>query len=263
MSAKIFAFASIFALASALPAEPRANTECSKGTSFYSCFGQIGCFATDPCINGPPTASSTKPPCTTTTISTTPTISTSNPTVTPAAPKTNEATPRAYNIFIQQEDAEGDLTGHIDLRKNAEGVITTINTLVFDNLPADAKNCKLMWRTNATSIPSRFRGIGDGRAWIRQLTGHPAMGEKWVNKDLDQYRDPAADYPEKSQWDFTELFKAPFEQVEKAMADQRPVDVRCGATVAVEVKGSDQGEGENMVFIQHDQYHGIYLAYES
>ncbi|ORY12759.1 hypothetical protein BCR34DRAFT_563323 [Clohesyomyces aquaticus] len=235
MSTKLFTFASLLALASALPhstlSQRRAqNTECwqtNPGTSFYRCDnGYVGCFASDPCAL-------------------------------PAKPvNVYELTkPRSYNIYVLSEAQHNveDKVPHVDLNKPADSSITTTNAMVFDNVPAGAKNCQLHWRSTAPNDENSFTVAGSGAAFSRQLLGFPS-GDEIVSFDgLKKYQDPNAKWSQSL--DFTGWTEMP--------GSHTGPRLNCATQVALELKGSDgPADQENRVFITLTETNGFYLTYE-
>ncbi|CAI6236433.1 unnamed protein product [Periconia digitata] len=249
MSTKAIIFASIVAFTSALPSYGKntETTECwrtNPGTSFYRCAnGNIGCFAYDPCG---PQVSSTTPP--TTVPNVTPT-----PTTVPSA-KYTLTQPRSYNIYPLNEalhDSE-DPVSHVDLLKVANGGIVTTNAMVFENIPAGAKNCFLGWNSTVPGGENDFKVTGKGQASRRQLTGFPTSEEKVSFNSLKKYQDNSAEWSQSL--DFTGWVESP--------GTHGSGFLKCGEQVALEIKGSDDGEGENRVFITNTEDNGFFLTYE-
>ncbi|KAF2727562.1 hypothetical protein EJ04DRAFT_517179 [Polyplosphaeria fusca] len=251
MSAKLYAFTTFLALTSALPSTLRStlserraqNTECwqtNPGTQFYRCAnGYVGCFATDPCAL-PPLASST-------------TIPTSTPT--PEPPKVYEITkPRSFNIYVLSEAQHNvqDQVPHVDLNKPEGSRTTTTNAMVFDNVPAGAKNCQLKWRSTAPNDENNFTVSGNGQAWHRQLLGFPSGNEIVSYDGLKKYQDPNAEFS--PSLDFTGWPELP--------GDHTGPTLNCAEQVAVELKGSDEGDQVNRVFMTLTETNGFYLSYE-
>ncbi|PVH97844.1 hypothetical protein DM02DRAFT_616229 [Periconia macrospinosa] len=261
MSTKFFAIAGLLALTSALPASERATLterahgDCwltNPGTQYYKCFQYDGCFAKDPCDpNSPP------PPSTTTPCATSSATPSTIPSSTPTPPKSYEITrPRAYNIYVLSKEQHNvqDKTGHIDLNKPAGSRITTTNALVFDNVPKDAKNCRLMWRTVKPDETNSFRVDGNGQAWTRQLTGFPTGTEKdLVSFDgLKKYQDPNAQW---SPLDFT--------GGENDHSERTAQSLKCAEQIGLEMTGSDGGDEELIrIFMTLGEKNGVYLKYD-
>ncbi|KAJ4305059.1 hypothetical protein N0V90_000589 [Kalmusia sp. IMI 367209] len=249
MSAKLFTFTTLLALTAALPSGPRntierrgatIRTDCwqtNPGTSFYRCAnGYIGCFAHDPC-DLPSISDPTSPPAPSPSITT------------PETPQQHEITePRSFNIYPKQVNVE-DPVGHVDLKKTAdEGIITT-NALVFDNVPANAKNCNLKWRTDKANDRSTFFADGFGQVFSRQLFGFPSG--KVTYNSLEEFRDNEAEFV--SSMDFTGWESSP--------TTHGGPSLKCAEQVAVELKPSGQGDGDNRVFITLTKTNGFYLTY--
>ncbi|KAF9740435.1 hypothetical protein PMIN06_009547 [Paraphaeosphaeria minitans] len=250
MSTKLFAFTSLLALAASRPtlsvrrAESSECWQTNPGTVFYSCSnGYHGCFYQDPCSLSP--LSSTDP----TSITPSPTTSSDIPV------EIHELTkPRSFNIYVLSEAQHNvqDQVGHVDLNKPEGSAITTTNALVFDDVPAGAKNCNLNWRSTVSNDENNFTVKGAGQAYTRQLTGFPAKSEIVSYDGLKKYQDPSA------QWTLSLDFTGWTEQP----TSHRGPGLACGSQVAVEIKGSDEGEGENRVFITLTETSGFYLTYE-
>ncbi|KAF2444623.1 hypothetical protein P171DRAFT_443626 [Karstenula rhodostoma CBS 690.94] len=247
MATKLFAFTSLLALAAARPTVTSRSADRSDcwqtnpGTVFYSCSnGYTGCFYQDPC-SLPPLPSSAPP--------------TPLPTTTSEAPEKHElTTPRSYNIYplsTAQHNVQ-DKVPHVDLNKPAGSATTTTNALVFDNVPAGAKNCILNWRSTAPTDENNFTVNGSGQAWTRQLTGFPAKTDIVSFDGLKPFQDPAAEWT--PSLDFTGWTESP--------GSHAGSKLECGEQVAVELKGSGEGEGENRVFITLTKTNGFFLTYE-
>jgi hypothetical protein len=188
MSTKIFIFTSLLALSSALRTtlteRRQVNTECwqtNPGTQFYRCInGYVGCFAKDPCALPP--------------------LSTATPSIPSDIPvsTTHEITEsRSYNIYPRNGADESDLVPHVDLQKSAtEGIVRT-NALVFDNVPENAKNCRLQWRSDKADDPSFFV-VGAGQVYSRQLLGFPSSEDPVTYKSLKPFQDTQKDLGEQS-----------------------------------------------------------------
>lgn len=249
MSAKAFIVTSLLALASALPSSTRSilderqSTECwqtNPGTTFYRCAnGYVGCFKTDPC-SLPPIPSATAGP------------GGKGPTT---QAKVNELTiPRSYNIYpnSKQQSNTQDKVGHVDINKPANSKVTTTNAMVFDNVPAGAKNCQLKWRSTLPNDRNQFTVNGNGQAWHRQLKGWPTDKEVVSFDGLKKYQDKKAEW--KLSIDFTGWQQQP--------GDHIGPSVRCEKQVGIELKGSDKGNQENRVVITHTETNGFYLTYD-
>ena len=254
MSTKLFALTSFLAFTSALPSALRSilsersagQSDCwqtNPGTVFYNCAnGYVGCFSQDPC-SLPKLGSTTAPP----TPSTTPT---------PAPPAVYEITkPRSFNIYVLSEAQHNvqDQVPHVDLNKPKDSATTTTNAMVFDNVPAGARNCQLKWRSTEMNGENMFTVAGNGQAWSRQLSGFPTKEEIVSFDGLKKYQDPEAEW--KSSLDFTGWTESP--------GDHTSTALKCAEQVAIELKGSDEPlEQENRVFITLTETNGLYLTYE-
>lgn len=246
MSSKLFALTSLLAIASALPAGLRAREECwqtNPGSTFYSCAnGYVGCFFQDPC-GLPPLSSTTTP-------------STPSSTPTPAVSSIYEVTkPRSYNIYVLSEAQHNveDPVPHVDLNKPKDSKTTTTNAMVFDNIPAGAKNCQLRWRSTTQDDANNFFVKGSGQAWSRQLNGFPTEDEIVSYDGLKKYQDPEAEW--KASLDFTGWTDSP--------GSHGGPSLKCGEQVALELKGADEPlDQENRVFITLTETNGFYLTYE-
>jgi hypothetical protein len=248
MSTKLFTLTTLLALTSALPLIPRdtilerraaqaEHWQTKTETQFYRCAnGYVGYFSSDPCAL-PPLASTT-----TTTV----------PTPTAQTPRVYEITqPRSYNVYIQQSPDEVlDKVEHVDLQKPKGSRTTTTNAMVFENVPTGAKNCRLNWRNTIPNMDNIFSVVGAGQAWHRQLLGFP--DGKTLPFHLNPYRDPSATWS--PSLDFTGWPGSPGDHLGPAL--------KCGSQVAIELKGSDEGEQENRVFITLTETNGFYLSYE-
>lgn len=245
MAFKILVLANLLVLTSALPSGLRSGfsersadrSDCwqtDPGTVFYNCAnGYVGCFSSDPC-NSPP-----RPP----------------PALNPEPPKTHEITkPRSFNIYVLSEAQHNvqDQVPHVDLNKPKGSRITTTNALVFDNVPAGAKNCRLNWRSTSPNDENNFTVAGQGQALHRQLNGFPGKDEIVSYDGLKKYQNPEAVWS--SSLDFTGWPENPRDHIGPA--------VECGEQVGLELKGSDEGEQENRVFITLTETNGFYLTYE-
>ncbi|KAF1974729.1 hypothetical protein BU23DRAFT_89765 [Bimuria novae-zelandiae CBS 107.79] len=257
MSTKLFTLTSLLALTSALPSGLRstlferraATTECDAGTWFYKCSnGYVGCFNYDPCslpkLESTATTSPTVP---------SPTSSSSS-TPTSEPPKIYEITkPRSYNIYHSEgQTNEEDKVPHVDLVKAENGTIVTSNAMIFDNVPAGAKNCRLNWRHSVGIEGDEFTVEELGQAFARPLTGFPTPPEKVSFNGLKKYQDTAA--PWSQGLDFQNWPGLP------AREHYGP-SVPCGTQVAVEVKGSEEGVKANRVYITNTKTNGFYLSY--
>ncbi|KAL1610474.1 hypothetical protein SLS60_002142 [Paraconiothyrium brasiliense] len=247
MATKLFAFTTLLAFAAARPtlSERHADrSDCwqtNPGTVFYNCAnGYIGCFDQSPC-DRPPLASTTS--------------TTTAPTSTPEAPEAHEITkPRSFNIYVLSEAQHNvqDEVPHVDLNKPVDSRTTTTNAMVFDNVPTGAKNCRLRWRSTESNDGNSFFVKGNGQAWHRQLTGFPTKEEIVSYDGLKPYQDPEADWS--PSLDFTGWPESPADHIGPAL--------KCGEQVAVELKGSDDGEQENRIFITLTETNGFYLTYD-
>ncbi|KAJ4296489.1 hypothetical protein N0V90_006534 [Kalmusia sp. IMI 367209] len=252
MSTKLFTFTSLLALTSALPSglrstlsERRADrSDCwqtKPGSVFYNCAnGYVGCFYQDPCSLPPLESTPTTPPST----------------PTPAPPKVYEITkPRSFNIYVLSEAQHNvqDQVPHVDLNKPKGSRTTTTNALVFDNVPTGAKNCHLNWRSTKPNGENVFTVKGQGQAWHRQLNGFPTKSEIVSYDGLKKYQDPTAEWKPSLDFSFWP---------EQEPRDHRGPSVECAEQVAVELKGNDEGEQENRVFITLTETNGFYLTYE-
>jgi hypothetical protein len=234
MSTKLFTFTALLALTSALPSGLYEREE--PAAQYYRCAnGYVGYFSSNPCAL-PPLATTT-----TTTL----------PTQTAQTSRVYEMTrPRSYNVYpLQSDDTVSDKVEHVDLHKPEGSKITTTNVMVFDNVPAGAKNCKLGWRSTAPNAENSFTAVGAGQAWHRQLLRFP---EGIAPFHLNPYRDASAEWS--PSMDFQGWPSIP--------RDHGGPSMKCGSQVAVEVRGSDEGEEENRVFITLTETNGFYLSYE-
>lgn len=246
MSARILAFTRLLAFVSALPSGLHSTlserspdrSECWRtepGSSFYNCFGYVGCFYSDPCSLPHRPSSTTLP--------------------TPEPPKTHEITrPRSYNIYVLSEALrdEEDSSSHVDLEKPEGSGITKTTAMVFENVPKGAKNCRIMWRSAARNDRSVFFVEGQGQAWVRQLNGFPTKPERVTFDGLKKYQDPEAEWS--AGLDFTGWPESP--------GTHNGPYVNCAERIGIELKGSDQGEALNQVYIVLTDTDGIYLTYE-
>ena len=249
MYTNILTFTTLISLTSALPSglrrtepsPPADISECWKtdpGSVFYNCKGYIGCFHTSPCEGAPAPTPVPAPPA-------------------PTTPKVYTITkPRSYNIYVRSEAQHNieDRVYHVDLHKPADSTITTTNAMVFDNVPAGAKNCRLRWRTSEPDSDNVFTVAGDGNVWTRQLTGFPVQGVETVSYDgLKKYQDPAAEWsPSLSFADWI-----------GTVDDHTGPSMECGSQVAVELMGAAEPfEQENRVFLTLTETNGFYLSYE-
>jgi hypothetical protein len=249
MSTKLFTFTTLLALTSAIPlsntvSERSAqNTECwqtNPGTQFYRCAnGYVGCFSSDPCALPPIASTTTVTP-------------TSGPT--PVSKVYEITKPRSYNIYPLVEAMHNveDKVGHVDLNKPEGSRTTTTNAMVFDDVPAGAKNCQLKWRSVAPSDGNSFTVAGNGQAWHRQLLGFPSGNELVSFEGIKKYQDTSKDFS--PSLDFTGWTTIPGDHVGPTL--------KCDKQVAVELKGSDDGDQENRIFITLTDVNGFYLSYE-
>jgi hypothetical protein len=248
MSTTLFTLTGLLAFTSALPSALRSTlsersadrSDCNAGTVFYNCAnGYVGCFP----------AATYPDPCTTIPAS---------PSTTPAStiPKVYEITkPRSFNIYVLSEAQHNvqDPVPHVDLNKPKGSATTTTNAMVFDNVPAGAKNCQLKWRSTETNGENMFTVAGNGQAWSRQLNGFPTKEEIVSFDGLKKYQDPEAEW--KASLDFTGWTESP--------GDHTSTTLKCAEQVAIELKGSDEPlEQENRVFITLTETNGLYLTYE-
>ncbi|KAF2651879.1 hypothetical protein K491DRAFT_696106 [Lophiostoma macrostomum CBS 122681] len=254
MSAKAFAFTSLLALTSALrstPAQRRRDiSDCSHtpGTQFYRCSnGYVGCYAQDPCAL-PTISSSSSTPTTTT-----PTSSTPTPTVadaTPTATGLEITVPRSFNIYPQNGAQNQDEVPHVDLKKTDDGILVTTNALLFENVPSNAQNCRLQWRTEKEDDKSLFFVTGIGLVYSRQLLGWPEGDVTF--ESLKPFQDNETGF--RGGLDFTGWESDP-----RSHGGPR---VNCAEQIAIELKGSEGGDGENRVFIANTKTNGMYLTYD-
>ena len=147
---------------------------------------------------------------------------------------------------------EENRNGHVDLNKPEGDSITTTNAMVFDNVPKDAKNCRLMWKSVTRNDNNVFFVLGQGKAWVRQLNGFPTKEEGVSFNSLKKYQDSQAEW--EPSLDFTGgpanpgVHDGPY--------------VKCAEQIGLELKGSDQGEQHNRIFIAISDTTGLYLTYE-
>lgn len=255
MYTKAFTLATLLTLTSALPSGSgktivdrqgaTIRTDCwniKPGTQFYRCAnGYIGCFEKDPCALPPLAADPTQP-----------TESTPSTSPAPPASTANEITePRSYNIYEQFPDSY-DPVPHVDLKKTVEGGIVTRNAMVFENVPEGATNCNLMWRSDKADDKNSFFVTGEGQVWSRQLTGFPAEDEDVTYATLEEFRNNDVEFSQSM--DMTGWPASP--------SDHMGPSLECGSVVAVELHGSDKGDGENRVFITNTATNGFYLSYD-
>ena len=243
MSTKLFIFTSLLALTSALRStlteRRQVNTECPQtnpGTQFYHCSnGYVGCFAEDPCAF---------PPFSTTT----PSI----PSATPIPTRHEITEPRSYNIYPQNGNGIEDPVPHVDLQKVVKEGIVTTNALVFDNVPENAKNCRLDWRSDKANDRSNFFVEGAGQAYFRQLLGFPSRPVSVIFETLKRFQDTEKEFSQGL--DFTGWENSPAQHIGPSL--------KCARQVAVELKGEEGGEDANRVFIANTATNGLYLTYE-
>jgi hypothetical protein len=254
MSAKVFALTSLLALTSALRSTPsqrrRDISDCSHtpGTQFYRCSnGYVGCYAQDPCAL-PALSSTSSTPTTTTVSSATPTPTVAD--ATPTATALEITVPRSFNIYPQIVDSAEDPVPHVDLKKTAaEGIVTT-NALLFENVPANAQNCRLQWRSEKVDDKSMFFVTGNGLVSSRQLLGFPSGDVTF--ESIKPFQDNNTDF--RASMDFTGWESSPGTHGGPRMV--------CGEQVAVELMGAETGDGENRVFIANTETNGMYLTYD-
>jgi len=241
MSAKLIAFTALLSITSALRStiteRRQVNTECwqtNPGTVFYNCAnGYVGCFKEDPCALPP------KPD-------------------TPELPTIYEITqPRSYNIYpkspLAPEDELEDKVPHVDLKKEPGRGIVTTNAMVFDDVPAGAKNCQLMWRLDGKDGLGGFRLTGThGLIYTRQLLGFPDENTPVTFSNLKPFLNTAEEFSPSintSGWELT------------TGAHIGPA-LECAEQVAVEMIQDDSGAEDDRIFMVNTETNGFYLTYQ-
>jgi hypothetical protein len=237
MSIKFFAFTALLSLTSALrptiTERREVNTECwltNPGTTFYNCGnGYVGCFEKDPCALPPA------------------------PTATPKV--SHEITkPRSYNIY-PKSTAEVELEDpvpHIDLKKEKGRGIVTTNAIVFDNVPANAKNCLLKWRTDGKEGGSGLAVSGSGLIYSRQLLGFPGDDVPVTFTNLKPFQNTAEEFSpsmDTTGWAGT-------------IESHNGPSLKCAEQVAVEMYGDDAGGEDDRIFMINTETNGMYLTYD-
>ncbi|KAF4445348.1 hypothetical protein F53441_10897 [Fusarium austroafricanum] len=231
--------------ASAMPANvPRQPTnECAKGTWYYACGTNAGCYDHDPC-NGPsapaPTPVSGKTPDSTEEKPATTTTSSSLTTIVPAA---------LYDIYPEHPDeASGPVNGvHLETWEDKSQVEQVI---IFKDIPADAKNCALSWRQGPRYSRKFLVKNDDAQADARPLSGFPENDEDVTYNSIKSYDDQKSiGGPNFSFWD---------DRVEQGHSVG---SVDCAATLSF-IIGLRNPKGNSQVYLEQDDHkNGWILTY--
>lgn len=160
--------------------------------------------------------------------------------------------PRSYNIYPQSPKDIEDKVPHIDLKKEkGRGTVTT-NAIAFDDVPANAKNCQLNWRTDGKDGTSGFFVKGSGLIYSRQLLGFPEEGVPVTSKSLAEFQNNATEFSaamDTTGWEGT-------------IDSHTGPSLDCSEQVAVEMYGDKAGGEDDRIFIANTETNGMYLTYE-
>ncbi|KAJ4258232.1 hypothetical protein NW762_008381 [Fusarium torreyae] len=241
---KMITLAFLATAASAMPANVarQHSTDCEKGTSYFACGPNKGCFDHDPCKETPTPASGKTPDHTT---------EAKPSTTTTAASKVNTITPEAiYDIYPGHPDYSKKAVHGVHL-ESYDDKSQVEQVIVYKGIPAGATNCGFGWvqaeRHERTFLVKNSNAL----AGIRQLSGIPKDGKDVSYNSIKPFDDAEKELgaPDFSFWDTFD-------------ADSHGAGgIKCAETLYFKA-GFRNPKGDTQVYLEQDDKNGWILTYD-